>query len=73
MRVFECTSIQRQFRDKMGSKCNSNSIVIVNYIINNRNHKGGTVAIIGIRIQIMGTFYLWQLETKYDGIPNGYK
>ena len=29
--VFECTSIQRQFKDRLGSRCNSNSIIIVNY------------------------------------------
>ena len=30
--------MQRQFKDKMGSKYNSNSIVMVNYNINNKNN-----------------------------------
>ena len=38
MGLFECTSLQRQFKDKMGSKYNSNSIVMVNYNINNKNN-----------------------------------
>ena len=42
MGVFECTSIQRQFKDKMGSRCNSNSIIIVNYSINNKNNDNNT-------------------------------
>ena len=38
MRVFECTSIQRQFKEKIGIKCNSNSIIIGNYNIDNKNN-----------------------------------
>ena len=38
MGLFEGTSLQRQFKDKMGSKYNSNSIVMVNYNINNKNN-----------------------------------
>ena len=51
MRVFECTSIQRQFRDKLGSKCNSNSIVIVNYNINNRNNNNTNKVITVIKVE----------------------
>ena len=28
--LFECNSLQRQFKDKMGSKYNGSSIVVVN-------------------------------------------
>ena len=38
IRVFECTSIQRQFKEKIGSECNSNSIIVGNYNINNKNN-----------------------------------
>ena len=38
MKVFECTRIQRQLKDKKGSKCNSNSSVVGNYNINNKNN-----------------------------------
>ena len=46
MGLFECTSLQRQFKDKMGSKYNSNSIVMVNYNINNKNNNNNTNKVI---------------------------
>ena len=47
MRVFECTSMQRQFKDKMQSKCNSNSITAVNYI-NTKNNDNNTNKVITV-------------------------
>ena len=51
MRVFECTSMQRQFKDKMQSKCNSNSITAVNYINtkNNDNNTNKVIAVIKVK------------------------
>ena len=46
MGAFDCTSIQRQCNDKMGSKCNSNSIIVVNYNINNKNNDNNTNKVI---------------------------
>ena len=53
----------------MRSRCNNNRIFVVNYNINNKNNdnntnkiikvmKDGTVAILGIIIQIMGTVFI---------------
>ena len=42
MEVFECTSIQRHFKDKMGSRRNSSSIIVVNYNIDNKNNDNNT-------------------------------
>ena len=42
MGVFECTSIQMQFNDKMGNIWNSNSIIIVNFNITNKNNDNNT-------------------------------
>ena len=36
----------RQFKDKMGSKYNSNSFVMVNYNINNKNNNKNTNKVI---------------------------
>ena len=43
MVVLECTSIQRQFTDKVGSKHNSNGIIVVNCNINNKNNDNNTM------------------------------
>ena len=39
-------SIQKQFKDKVGNKCNSNSIVVVNQNINNKNNDENTNKVI---------------------------
>ena len=47
MRVFECTSKQRKFKE-MRSKCNSYSIIIVDYNINNKNNGNNTNKVITV-------------------------
>ena len=42
MGVFECTSIQMQFKYKMRNIWNSNSIIIVNFNITNKNNNNNT-------------------------------
>ena len=39
-------SMQKQFKDKVGNKCNSNSIVVVNWNINNKNNDDNTNKVI---------------------------
>ena len=52
MEVFGCTLTQRQFKDKMGSKCNSNSIIVVDYkIINKNNYNNPNKVIIVVKVE----------------------
>ena len=39
--------VEIQFKDKMGSNCNSNSIIVVDYNINNKNNGNNTIKVIG--------------------------
>ena len=46
MGVFKCISIKKQFKDKMGSKCNSKSVTVVNHNINKKNNDNNTYKVI---------------------------